>query len=378
MMDARLRMLGVSALVIDKNARTGDCWRSRYHDLVLHDPCFMNAMPYLPYPPSWPILAPKDKMADFMEHYESALELNVWNSTQLVYSSWDTKQKYWTVELERFQDGKMTRRTFKPRHIIRATGLNGEPRILETPGVNNFDGRIMHPTQFHNGSPDYKGKKVIIVGTGTSGHDIAQSYNKYGTDITIAQISPSFVTSLENVYKIVGARYNNASPAEESGLLIMSTPMTLFTRIGSDAALLFKPNDQPMLNSLQKAGYLIIDSETELPSLLALTIHRAGGFYIDIGCASVITQDKIHVKSEHEIATIKSKSVVFTDGEELEADGIIWCTGYNNGSRTRKIFGDEVADRILPIWGLMRWRKSGAFGEGVGRRGFGLQQGVFG
>jgi putative flavoprotein involved in K+ transport len=52
---ARLGMLGVTALVIEKNARTGDVWRERYHDLVLHDPCYMNAMPYLPYPPSWPV-----------------------------------------------------------------------------------------------------------------------------------------------------------------------------------------------------------------------------------------------------------------------------------------------------------------------------------
>ena len=52
---ARLGMLGVEALIIDKQERSGDSWRTRYHDLVLHDPCWMNAMPYLPYPPSWPV-----------------------------------------------------------------------------------------------------------------------------------------------------------------------------------------------------------------------------------------------------------------------------------------------------------------------------------
>lgn len=77
--------------------------------------------------------------------------------------------------------------------------------------MSNFEGRIMHSTQFHNGSSDYKGKKVIIVGTGTSGHDIAQSCYKYGADITIVQRSRTFVTGLKNVHKIVGARYNNAS-----------------------------------------------------------------------------------------------------------------------------------------------------------------------
>lgn len=52
---ARLKMLGVRSLVVDKGERTGDAWRKRYHDLVLHDPCWMNALPYLRYPPSWPV-----------------------------------------------------------------------------------------------------------------------------------------------------------------------------------------------------------------------------------------------------------------------------------------------------------------------------------
>jgi lysine/ornithine N-monooxygenase len=261
----------------------------------------------------------------------------------------------------------MTRRTLKPRHVIQATGLNGETRIPETPGMDDFEGRIMHSTQFHNASPGYRGKKVIIVGTGTSGHDIAQSCYKYGADVTIVQRSPTFVTSLKNIHRMVKAQYNNATPSEESDLLMMSTPITLLQHISSDAALMLKPNDQPLLDALTKAGYLIIDSNTKLPSILALTIHRAGGFYIDIGCASLITQNKVHVKSGHEISVIKPKSVVFADGDELEADEIIFCTGYNNGrSRTRKVFGDEVADAIQPIWGFDEmgeirgvWRRSG-------------------
>ena len=163
---------------------------------------------------------------------------------------------------------------------------------------------------------------------------------------------------------------------------MMSNPTTLFNRISSDAALMLKPNDKQMLNDLTKAGYLIVDSETQLPSLLSLTIHRAGGFYIDIGCASLITQHKIQVKSGHEISSITPKSVIFTDGEELPADEIIFCTGYNNGrSRTRKIFGDEVADRIQPIWGFDEmgevrgvWRRSGMEGFWVAAGSFWLSR----
>ena len=58
---ARLMMLGVESLVIDRSERTGDNWRRRYKCLVL------NAMPHLGYFASWPVYTSKDKMGDFLE-----------------------------------------------------------------------------------------------------------------------------------------------------------------------------------------------------------------------------------------------------------------------------------------------------------------------
>lgn len=55
MMAARFEMMGINALVIDKQERSGDAWRTRYHDLQLHDLKWMNVMPYLDYPPNWPV-----------------------------------------------------------------------------------------------------------------------------------------------------------------------------------------------------------------------------------------------------------------------------------------------------------------------------------
>jgi cation diffusion facilitator CzcD-associated flavoprotein CzcO len=74
---ARLKMLGVNALIIDRNERVGDNWRQRYHQLVLHDPVWYDHMPYINFPPHWPIFTPKDKLAEFFECYAKLLELNV-------------------------------------------------------------------------------------------------------------------------------------------------------------------------------------------------------------------------------------------------------------------------------------------------------------
>jgi hypothetical protein len=156
-------------------------------------------------------------------------------------------------------------------------------------------------------------------------------------------------------------------PHDDSDLLSISTPMTLFKRIGSDAALKLRPNHQHLLDGLRAAGFEIIDDDELLPTFLALTIHRAGGFYIDVGCSGLIASGKIHHKFGQEITQFNKNSVTFADGEEMEADEVIFATGYANGrTRTRNIFGDSVADRIDQIWGFDKqgeirgvWRRSG-------------------
>ena len=84
---ARLKMLKVDTLVVDREERVGDNWRQRYHQLVLHDPVWYDHMPYLPFPPDWPIYTPKDKLADFFETYVKFRELNVWTQTEIKSSS---------------------------------------------------------------------------------------------------------------------------------------------------------------------------------------------------------------------------------------------------------------------------------------------------
>jgi len=52
---ARLKYLGIPALVVEKNPRVGDQWRGRYEALCLHDTVWYDHMPYLPFPSGWPV-----------------------------------------------------------------------------------------------------------------------------------------------------------------------------------------------------------------------------------------------------------------------------------------------------------------------------------
>ncbi|PVH79701.1 FAD/NAD(P)-binding domain-containing protein [Cadophora sp. DSE1049] len=376
---ARLKMLGVRTLVVDKGERTGDCWRKRYHDLVLHDPCWMNALPYLRYPPSWPILTPKDKMADFLASYETALDLDVWNSTQVVESKWNAVKKEWTIVLERNQDGTITRRIFHPHHIVQATGLNGEPRIPTIPGMETFTGTTLHSTQFNNPST-FANRKVIVVGTGTSGHDIAQGLHRHGASVTIVQRSPTFVLTLSSVHKMVRVAYNETTDVEDADLKMLSLPTTLFKHVGSDASAMLAPLNQETWDGLERAGFKTISKplEQELPSLLSLTIQRAGGFYIDVGCSPLISSGAVRVKSSPSISHFTGRGMVFADGEEVQADVVVFATGYSNGRvRTRRIFGDEVADRVDPVWGFDGQGEVRGVWKRGGQEGFWVAAGSF-
>nr|MCU0909566.1 nuclear transport factor 2 family protein [Paracoccaceae bacterium] len=59
---ARLRVLGVPTIIIEKNERPGDSWRKRYKSLCLHDPVWYDHLPYIKFPDTWPVFSPKDKI----------------------------------------------------------------------------------------------------------------------------------------------------------------------------------------------------------------------------------------------------------------------------------------------------------------------------
>src|SRR4029078_6523663 len=101
---ARLHQLGIDTLIIDRHKRIGDNWRKRYHSLTLHNEVYVNHLPYLPFPPTFPVYIPKDKLANWFESYVEAMELNFWTDHELVAGTFDDKNAQWRVTL-RQRDG---------------------------------------------------------------------------------------------------------------------------------------------------------------------------------------------------------------------------------------------------------------------------------
>lgn len=367
---ARLKMLDVDTLIIDREEQVGDSWRRRYHQLVLHDPVWFDHLPYMPFPEHWPIFTPKDKLAEFFESYVKLLELNVWTRSEIKSSSWDEGKKLWTVQIERTkEDGSSETRTLHPAHVIQATGHSGKKKMPIFKGMENFAGdRICHSSEWPGASENAIGKKAVVVGSCNSGHDIAQDYCEKGYEVTMVQRSSTCVVSSSSIVNIglKGLYEEGGPPTEDADLYLWSIPPPLFKLQQTKVTALTSQNDIKTIEGLEKAGFRV-DQGPMNAGLLTKYLQRGGGYYIDVGASQLIIDGKVKVKHGQEISEVLPHGLRFADGSELQADEIVFATGYQNmRTEARAIFGDELADRVGDVWGWdeegeMRtiWRDSG-------------------
>ncbi|KAL2129700.1 hypothetical protein VTI74DRAFT_7430 [Chaetomium olivicolor] len=360
---ARLKVLGVPTLTIDKNRNVGDSWRQRYHQLVLHDPVWYDHLPYMPFPETWPVFTPKDKLADWFESYVKALELDIWTGSYMVDSSWNEAKKEWTVVIARsFPNGQCEDRTFHPKHIIIATGHSGRPYMPDIPGEKNFrnfrgSGLYCHSADFPGAKPG-QGKKAVVVGACNSSMDICQDYVEKGWDVTLVQRSSTYVVSSEGVLEVsLGGLYEEGGPpAEDSDIAVWGWPSEVLKSIQVDLTTQLEERDKDLLDGLDKAGFKT-DRGPHGGGLFCKYLQRGGGYYIDVGGAKLIIDGKVKVKHGQEVAKILPRGLRLAGGTDLEADEIIFATGYENMRTTAKdILQEDLSDQVGDIWG---WDQEG-------------------
>jgi len=344
---ARLKVMGVDVLVIERNPRVGDNWRNRYHSLTLHNETWANSMPYIPFPPSWPTFLPKDKLAGWLEAYAEFMELNVWTATEMLSGSYDDEQRTWTVRLDR--DGE--ERTLRVPHLVLATGsVSGTPRRPALPGLDAFEGEVMHSTDFTTGVA-YAGRRAIVIGTGNSGHDVTQDLHANGARVTIVQRSPTCVVSLVPSGTMVYALYSEGPPADID-LITASIPYPLLQQTYQWLTRKTCELDKELLEGLEAAGFLT-DFEDDGTGFHMRYLRTGGGYYINVGCSDLIIDGHVGLAQADDLDRFTPTGMRLKDGTEIPADLVVLATGYENQQEgVRRMLGDDVADRLGPIWGF--------------------------
>ncbi|MCW2737954.1 NAD(P)/FAD-dependent oxidoreductase [Nocardioides sp.] len=346
---ARLRQMGVRALVIERTARVGDVWRHRYHSLTLHNETWANTLPYLPFPKTWPTFLPKDKLAGWLEYYAEAMELNVWTGTTVLGAVRDEQAGEWKVTLER--NGQQ--RDVRAPHLVMATGtVSGVPLMPRLPGADSFAGTLIHSSQFDSGEA-YKGKHAVVFGTGNSGHDVAQDLHAAGAaSVTMVQRSPTCVVSLEPSGTMVYALYSEHDAVEDIDLITTAIPYEVMRDSYQWLTRKTCRLDKDLLDGLESAGFRT-DFEEDGTGFHMKYLRRGGGYYINVGCSDLIISGEVQLLAAEQIAGLNHDGLELADGETHQADLVVMATGFENQqSGVRRLLGDEVADRVGQIWGF--------------------------
>jgi cation diffusion facilitator CzcD-associated flavoprotein CzcO len=344
---ARLKQLGVETLIVDRERRIGDNWRTRYHALTLHNQVHVNHLPYMPFPPSWPVYIPKDKLANWFETYVESLELDFWTGTQLAGGTYDSAAGRWTANLHNADGGS---RTLHPRHIVMATGVSGIPHAPRIPTLERFRGRVIHSSEYSEAA-EWRGRAALVIGTGTSGHDIAQDLYSNGARVTLLQRSPTLILNIEPSAQLVYGLYEEGLPLEDTDVLTASFPFAMLKAFHRTKAAEARALDKPLLDGLARAGFQI-DVEDEMGWQFKY-MQRGGGYYFNVGCSDLIVERKIGLVQLSAVEEFCADGAKLRNGDALRADLIVLATGwYGLGDLVRKTFGDGVADRVGPVWGF--------------------------
>src|SRR5205807_2638768 len=318
---ARLGQLQVDTLIADREPRIGDNWRKRYHALVLHNQVHVNHLPYMPFPPNWPTYIPKDKLAAWFEAYVESLELNYWTGTEFEGGSYDEKAKRWSVVLRR-ADG--TQRQMHPRHVVMATGASGIPSLPDIPSLRNFGGIVLHSSQYDDGEA-WRGKNVLVIGSGNSGHDIAQDLHSAGAKVTLVQRSSTMIVNVEPSAQLQYALYDEGPSLEDCDLITASMPLPLVRKSHIALTQTAPKRDTDLLEALERRGFKL-DFGEDGTGWQFKYLTRGGGYYFNVGCSDLIVKGAIGLVQFCDIESLVPEGGRMRSGETLAPDLIVVAT----------------------------------------------------
>ncbi|WP_104053724.1 MULTISPECIES: NAD(P)/FAD-dependent oxidoreductase [unclassified Arthrobacter] len=349
---ARLRRLNVPTIVIERNERAGDSWRKRYKSLALHDPVWYDHLPYLQFPDDWPVFAPKDKIGDWLEHYTSLMELDYWSGTECLGAQYDDDAGAWELRVRR--GGQDI--TLHPQQLVFALGVSGYPNIPEFEGANAFLGEQYHSSQYPGGG-DQTGKKALIIGSNNSAHDIAADLWEHGADVTMLQRSSTHIVRSESLMEFaLGDLYSERALAagtttEKADMLFASLPYRILPEAQIPIYEKIAEHDAEFYDQLRAAGF-DLDFGEDGSGLFLKYLRRGSGYYIDVGASQLIIDGRVKLK-QGQVAKFTGNGAVLDDGTELDADVVVYATGYGSMNNwLADLISPQVADQVGKCWGF--------------------------
>ena len=290
---ASLRAAGVRSVVVDKAAQVGSAWRAHYDRLHLHTERALSGLPGLPIPRKYGKWVPRAGVVEYLEEYARHHQIALRLSTPV-------------QRIER-EDGAWKLVTpsgsLLARAAVVAAGFNHSPHLPEWPGSASFSGELLHSSKYKN-AESFRGKHVVVVGTGNSGAEIAVDLADGGAaSVRLAVRTPPNIVRRE-----VGG-----VAAQRLGLVLRHIPPAIV---------------DPIVRVIQRLTIGDLTPYGLLPSPRGTyTRAREGQIPIlDVGLIDAIKSRRVTVVTA--VRAFEGRDVILEDGKRIQPDAVIAATGY--------------------------------------------------
>jgi putative flavoprotein involved in K+ transport len=224
------------------------------------------------------------------------LDLDVWPDTECLHADFDEMRSEWQLQVRRGGDAI----ELHPKQLVFATGLHGMPKFLEIPGVQTFRGEQRHASS-PGRSDSYVGRNCVVVGSGTSAHDICAELWEAGGHVTMIQRSPTIVIRQERLTAAFAEFYGDEARArgmtdEMADLLLASLPQRVLLQMHQRIVAQIKEQDAPFYERLRETGFQLTFGEEDA-GVLPQIFRNPSGYYIDVGASELIMDGSVKLKA---------------------------------------------------------------------------------
>jgi len=293
---ACLKRRGVDALVLEAGASLGTSWRHHYDRLHLHTVKQQSHLPGLPFGKDLPRYPSRADLVSYLEAYAArfAIEPRTGEAVRRVRAD----GAGFLVET--------ARTIYRARAVVMASGLNRVANPDRLPGQGGFRGALIHSRDYRN-AERFAGQRVLVIGAGNTGAEIALDLAEHGARPTLALRSPINIVPRDFL----------GMPTQLTSIRTRWLPLAVRDRIGRLVSRLAFGNLTP---------YGL--ARPELGPLSAIALRRRIPL-IDVGTIAAIKRGEIAVKPA--VVRLTETGATFADDSAVEFDAVVLATGYRPG-----------------------------------------------
>jgi hypothetical protein len=362
----------------ERNPKPGDNWALRYDCMRFHIPTSFCDLPYMCYDKELqtPHLLSRSDLASQVSRYIETFNLNIINSAKIQSTHYDPSTERWHIKFQT----PAGQRSAVSKHLVLATGIGSQkPNIPDIADKDLYQGITIHSAQYQNAKvlAEKGAKTALVIGSANTAFDVLEDCQAAGLKTTMNVRSPTYIVPVDYVcHKMSLGAYDFGVEAADN--LFLSLPSSIDGQLARGLFAVFASQEPKRYAALEAAGFPVLDSSHPTSALMHNLIEKAGGHYVDVGGTKLIEEGKVGVKAGVEPVAYTATGLRFSDGSALDADAIVWCTGFSdgnlrntaaeilggssepNGTVNGTINGDskhllgpqELAERVDSTWGI--------------------------